>query len=323
MNLPCCKRLASNKCAERPFVIDDDKPDGGQDTPSSSKSNAESASLDGTLCTPPSTPTTPSSPKNDLEGGDDSFDYDAILDGDNTKWGVRSADAELRKATPHCPCDPSLHSLSEPLQGQISQDDNANISRNGSEVPSMSSSNMSEKDDVGQKQLRYQAVEDDVEEEGVEELGKECNMNSSGDSSDNNDDDSTNQDSNEGPRRAKRRRLHRPRSEPDDDTSAASAALRSTKLGEPQPVDRVTDAGQEWEIRSIIGRQKVDGIVQYWVEWEPTWMPKSELMGARELVDEFEARLQASRGNRNEHEETDAVGETKPKRQRGRPLKKK
>jgi hypothetical protein len=107
----------------------------------------------------------------------------------------------------------------------------------------MSSSNMSEKDNVGQKQLRYQAVEDDVEEEGVEELGKEeCNMNSSGDSSDsnnnyNNNDDSTNYNSNEGLRLAKQRRLHRPRSMPDDDTSAASAALRSTELGEPQLVD--------------------------------------------------------------------------------------
>jgi len=177
---------------------------------------------------------------------------------------------------------------------------------------------MSEKDNVGQKQLRYQAVE----EEGVEELGKEeCNMNSSGDSSDSNDDDSTNQDSNEGPRPAKRRRLHRPRSEPDDDTSAASAALRSTELGEPQPVDRVADAGQEWEIRGIIGRQKVNGVVQYWVEWEPTWMPESELMGARELVDEFEARLQVPCENKIEQGKADDTCETQPKRRRGRPWK--
>jgi hypothetical protein len=182
---------------------------------------------------------------------------------------------------------------------------------------------MSEKDNVGQKQLRYQAVE----EEGVEELGKkECNMNSSGDSSDSNDnyhndDDSTNQDSNEGPRPAKRRRLHRPRSEPDDNTSAASAAFRSTELGEPQPLDRVTDAGQEWEIRGIIGRQKVNGVVQYWVEWEPTWMPESELMGSRELVDEFEARLQVPCENKIEQGKADDTCETQPKRRRGRPRK--
>lgn len=126
----------------------------------------------------------------------------------------------------------------------------------------MSSSNMSEKDYVGQKQL--QAMEDDVEKGGVKELSKEeRNMNGSGDSSDSNDNynDSTNQDSNEGLRPAKRRRLHRPCSEPDDDTSNVSAALRSNELGEPQLVDRVTDASQEWEIRSIIGRQKVNGVV--------------------------------------------------------------
>jgi hypothetical protein len=47
--------------------------------------------------TTPTTPTTLSSPKNDLEGDDNSFDYDAILDGDNIEWGDRSADAEQRK----------------------------------------------------------------------------------------------------------------------------------------------------------------------------------------------------------------------------------
>jgi hypothetical protein len=183
----------------------------------------------------------------------------------------------------------------------------------------MSSSNMSEKDNVGQKQLRYQAVE----EEGVEELGKEeCNMNNSSYSSDSNnnyhnDDDSTNQDSNEGPRPAKRRYLYRPCSEPDNNTSAASATLRSTKLGKPQLVDRVTDAGQEWEICSIIGRQKVDGVVQYWVEWEPMWMPESELIGARELVDEFEAQLQVPCENKIKQGKADDTCKTQPKRQRG------
>jgi hypothetical protein len=43
------------------------------------------------------------------------------------------------------------------------------------------------------------------------------------------------------------------------------------------------------DIGSIIDRQKVDGVVQYWAELEPTWMPESELGGARELVDEFKA----------------------------------
>jgi hypothetical protein len=85
----------------------------------------------------------------------------------------------------------------------------------------------------------------------------------------------------------------------------------------------VTDADQEWEIRSIIGRQKVDGVVQYWVEWEPTWMRESELGGARELVDEFEARLQARGENQGGQGGADPGAKEKPKRQRGRPPKKK
>ena len=47
---------------------------------------------------------------------------------------------------------------------------------------STSSPRTSEKVNVGQKQLQYQGMEEDVGEE-EEELGKEnCNMNSSGDS---------------------------------------------------------------------------------------------------------------------------------------------
>jgi hypothetical protein len=50
---------------------------------------------------------------------------------------------------------------------------------------------------------------------------------------------------------------------------------------------------------------------------------ESELGGARELVDEFEARLQALSENQNEPGEADAIGETKPKRRRERPPNKK
>jgi hypothetical protein len=47
---------------------------------SSSNSNTDSASWDGTLCT---IPTTLSSSKNNFEANDDGFDYDVSLDGDN------------------------------------------------------------------------------------------------------------------------------------------------------------------------------------------------------------------------------------------------
>jgi len=51
-------------------------------------------------------------------------------------------------------------------------------------------------------------------------------------------------------------------------------------------------------------------------------MPESELRGAKELVDEFEAWLQALRENKNEQGEADVICETQPKRRRGRPQKK-
>jgi hypothetical protein len=180
-------------------------------------------------------------------------------------------------------------------------------------------------------------VGENVEEErewGQEERNRNSISCSDGNSSDyNNHNDDTDQDSDEGLRHAKRRRLSSsnnnptskqnwPRDELNNTASSASTALKSTNLAGPQLNDLLTDTDQEWEIRSIIGRQKVDGVVQYWVEWEPTWMPESELGGAMELVDEFEAQLQALCENQNRQEEADAIGETKPKRRRGRPPKK-
>jgi hypothetical protein len=104
--------------------------------------------------------------------------------------------------------------------------------------------------------------------------------------------------------------------EPDDTTSSVTVAHQSTdqpiNIGDPQPDD-------SWEIRNIIGKRTIDGVVHYWVDWDPTWMCGSELKGARELIEEFEARLQ--RGNEKGQEETDAVGEAQPKRRRGRPRK--
>jgi hypothetical protein len=65
-----------------------------------------------------------------------------------------------------------------------------------------------------------------------------------------------------------------------------------------------------WEICSIIGTRKVNGVVHYWVDWELTWMLESELGEAREFVDEFKARLQERRRSKEGQGETGAVGET-------------
>jgi hypothetical protein len=101
--------------------------------------------------------------------------------------------------------------------------------------------------------------------------------------------------------------------EPADTDSSVTVALQ-TDVGDPQHSDL-------WEIRGIIGTRKVDGVVHYWVDWEPTWMLESELGGAREFVDEFKARLQERRGNKNGQRETGTAGEAQPKRRRGRPRK--
>jgi hypothetical protein len=55
----------------------------------------------------------------------------------------------------------------------------------------------------------------------------------------------------------------------------------------------VVDTDQEWEIRDIIGKGDVDGVVHYLVEWNPTLVPKYALENAKEMVNKFEARLRA------------------------------
>jgi hypothetical protein len=62
---------------------------------------------------------------------------------------------------------------------------------------------------------------------------------------------------------------------------------------------QVVNANQEWEIHNIIGKEDVDGIVHYLVEWNPTLMPAHELKNAKELVNKFEARLQAQARQEN------------------------
>jgi hypothetical protein len=74
-------------------------------------------------------------------------------------------------------------------------------------------------------------------------------------------------------------------------------------------------------------------VLYYLVEWCPTLVPKHLLGHAKELMDEFEARLRAQRGVKNRRGgsgleqgdqtavETDASGSQPQKRPRGRPRK--
>jgi hypothetical protein len=53
-----------------------------------------------------------------------------------------------------------------------------------------------------------------------------------------------------------------------------------------------TNNTHELEIREIVSQKKVGGKVYFRVDWEPTWMPESDLHGARELINKFVAQLQ-------------------------------
>jgi hypothetical protein len=109
-------------------------------------------------------------------------------------------------------------------------------------------------------------------------------------------------------------------------------AFESAFLAEPQLGSEVIDADQEWEVRKILGREHVGGVLHYLVEWSPTLEPEHSL--PEELVHEFEAHLRrrrkAKKGRRGAVSkikqqavvETDASGGQQHK-QRGRPRKQK
>ena len=131
-------------------------------------------------------------------------------------------------------------------------------------------------------------------------------------------------DDGESPRAAKRQKW---------DHSLPTATLKTFDAKKSQLASLAMDPDQEWEIRNIVGRKKVGGIVHYLVEWEPTWTAESELDGARELIDVFVAQLQSTRRKswdeagegccpRRGHKirDSDSLSKGEPKR-RGRPRK--
>lgn len=66
-------------------------------------------------------------------------------------------------------------------------------------------------------------------------------------------------------------------------------------MEETRPCGSSSDPAREWEIRNIIGQKVEDGKVHYRVDWEPTWMPESELHKAEDLIDQFVSQLQCAR----------------------------
>jgi hypothetical protein len=72
--------------------------------------------------------------------------------------------------------------------------------------------------------------------------------------------------------------------------------------------------GDLWEIHKITGMRKVDGVEEFRVAWEPTWMPESDLERAREVLDEFKAQLSVRYRNENRQGKTDVTCERTSKR---------
>ena len=126
-----------------------------------------------------------------------------------------------------------------------------------------------------------------------------------------------------------------------DGQSATLAATALTKSALDDPaippqVAEVANDKQEWEICDIIGKEDVDGVPHYWVQWSITLVPKSEMRKARALVARFEAGLRAqrkqkggkgrgrllpSKAGKQAAAGVRATGQTQEKKRRGRPRK--
>ena len=75
-------------------------------------------------------------------------------------------------------------------------------------------------------------------------------------------------------------------------TTPASETAPSIEL---QLCSQLINADQDWEIRRVIGKENVNGVLYYLVDWCPTLLPEHSLGHAKELVYDFEARFRAQR----------------------------
>ena len=62
---------------------------------------------------------------------------------------------------------------------------------------------------------------------------------------------------------------------------------------EPLSVAEQDYSDQEWEAREILGNEVVNGVVHYWVDWNPTLMPEYALGNAWTLVEAFWTKKQS------------------------------
>lgn len=111
--------------------------------------------------------------------------------------------------------------------------------------------------------------------------------------------------------------------------------FESASLTKSQLSPDVNETSRNWEVREVIGKEYVDGVLHYMVKWCPTLEPAHSLEHAKELVDEFEARLRRLRKDKEGRVQlglkrdgqsvmgTDVSGGQQQKRPRGRPRKQK
>jgi hypothetical protein len=67
-------------------------------------------------------------------------------------------------------------------------------------------------------------------------------------------------------------------------------------LHNPEMLEQVVEVAndkQEWKIFDILGKEDVDRVLHYWVQWSATLVPKCDMRKARALIARFEARLRA------------------------------
>ena len=99
----------------------------------------------------------------------------------------------------------------------------------------------------------------------------------------------------------------------------------TTDVQESQSAAPIADPNPQWEIREISGQKMVGRERHYRVEWKDTWMPESELAGAKELVDAFMASDGSGTGGRKQRLKRNWPVTGQPegglKKRRGRPRK--
>ena len=128
-------------------------------------------------------------------------------------------------------------------------------------------------------------------------------------------------------------------SEEDEGTLSSSLDARLTSSSQsapgsevPSPTELevcpvVTEVDQDWDVREIIGKEDLDGVTYYLVDWHPTLLPEYSLGHAKGLVQRFEARIRAQRGVNHKRgglgskTRQKAGVEVKGKKPRGRPRK--